>query len=42
MAVLWYVVFIQFAIIIWLVYDKLKKRPINRGYQGKSVGRSDS
>lgn len=31
MAVLWFVVFVQFALIIWLVYDKLKKSPTNRG-----------
>ncbi len=41
MAVLWYVVFIQFAIIMWLVYDKLKNRPINRRYTGRAVEGND-
>jgi hypothetical protein len=33
--VLWYVVFVQFAVIVWLVYDKLKT--VTRRHGGTSV-----
>jgi hypothetical protein len=35
MAVLWFVIFAQFALIVWLVYDKLKTVTRRRG--GTSV-----
>lgn len=41
MVVLYYVVFIQFAVIIWLTYDKIKNRPLNRRYTGRAVESND-
>lgn len=36
MAVLWFVIFVQFALIVWLVYDKFKTKTVMRR-RGASV-----
>jgi len=35
---LWFIIIAQFAVIVWLVYDKLKKSPPSRGHGVSSEG----
>lgn len=42
MTVLYYLVFIQFGVIAWLLYDKFKKKkPVTR-YRGLSADEDDA